>query len=146
MTATTVSSLQAAVEALGGGGLFIFGIRIMSEGLQRIAGNRFRTVLGKAVSNRISAALFGTSLASLLQSASSASILTIGFLNAGLISIYQALAIFLGTSLGAALAVQFIAFQPSTFALGAIFIGILFKFFFNHFFQSRKYLTVIINY
>ena len=131
MIATTTPFLQAAVEALGGGGLFIFGIRIMSEGLQRIAGNRFRTLLAKAVSNRISAALLGTSLASLLQSSSSASILTIGFLNAGLISIYQALAIFLGTSLGAALAVQFIAFQPSTFALGAIFIGILFKFFFK---------------
>jgi len=131
MTALTPPSLQAAIEALGGGGLFIFGIRIMSEGLQRIAGNRFRTLLGKAVSNRISAALLGTSLASLLQSSSSASILTVGFLNAGLISIYQALAIFLGTSLGAALAVQFIAFQPSIFALGAIFAGILFKFFFK---------------
>jgi len=118
-------SLQAAVEALGGGGLFIFGIRLMSEGLQRIAGNRFRSLLEKTVSSRISAALLGTSLASILQSASSASILTVGFLNAGLISIYQALAIFLGTSLGAALVVQFIAFQPTTFALGAIFVGIL---------------------
>src|SRR5512137_2613103 len=104
MTTLAPPSLQAAIEALGGGGLFIFGIRIMSEGLQRIAGNRFRTLLGKAVSNRISAALLGTSLASLLQSSSSASILTVGFLNAGLISIYQALAIFLGTSLGASLA------------------------------------------
>jgi len=124
-------SLQAAVEALGGGGLFIFGIRLMSEGLQRIAGNRFRSLLEKTVSSRISAALLGTSLASILQSASSASILTVGFLNAGLISIYQALAIFLGTSLGAALVVQFIAFQPTTFALGAIFVGILLKLFFK---------------
>lgn len=124
-------SLQAVVEALGGGGLFIFGIRIMSEGLQRIAGNRFRTLLAKAVSSRLSAALLGTSLASVLQSSSSASILTVGFLNAGLISIYQALAIFLGTSLGAALAVQFIAFQPATLALAAIFAGVLLKFFFK---------------
>lgn len=124
-------SLQAIVEALGGGGLFIFGIRIMSEGLQRIAGNRFRAMLAKAVSSRLSAALLGTSLASVLQSSSSASILTVGFLNAGLISIYQALAIFLGTSLGAALAVQFIAFQPATLALAAIFAGVLLKFFFK---------------
>ena len=123
--------LNAAVEALGGGGLFIFGIRIMSEGLQHIAGNRFRTLLEKTVSSRISATLLGTSLASLLHSASSASILTVGFLNAGLISIYQALAIFLGTSLGAALAVQFIAFQPATFALGAIFTGVLLKLIFK---------------
>jgi len=131
MPEVTSPSLQAAVEALGGGGLFIFGIRIMSEGLQRIAGNRFRALLEKTVSSRISAALLGTSLASILQSASSASILTVGFLNAGLISIYQALAILLGTSLGAALVVQFIAFQPTTFALGAIFVGILLKLFFK---------------
>lgn len=129
MAEIATPSLQAAVEALGGGGLFIFGIRIMSEGLQRIAGNRFRTLLEKAVSSRLSAALLGTFLASILQSSSSASILTVGFLNAGLISIYQALAIFLGTSLGVALAVQFIAFQPDTFALAAIFSGVLLKFF-----------------
>lgn len=131
MTDLSPPSLQAFAEALGGGGLFIFGIRIMSEGLQRIAGNRFRTLLEKAVSSRISAALLGVSLASILQSSSSASILVVGFLNAGLISIYQGLAIFLGTSLGATLAVQFIAFQPYTFALGAIFTGILLKFFFK---------------
>lgn len=131
MTDLATPSLQAFAEALGGGGLFIFGIRIMSEGLQRIAGNRFRSLLEKAVSSRISAALLGVSLASLLQSSSSASILVVGFLNAGLISIYQGLAIFLGTSLGATLAVQFIAFQPYTFALGAIFTGILLKFFFK---------------
>lgn len=124
-------SLQASAQALGGGGLFIFGIRMMSEGLQRIAGNRFRSILEKAVSSRISAALLGTSLASLLQSSSSASILTVGFLNAGLISIYQALAIFLGTALGASLAVQFIAFQPSILALGAVFFGVLLKFSFK---------------
>ena len=127
----TTPSLHAALEALGGGGLFIFGIKMMSEGLQHIAGKRFRTLLDKTVSSRIFAALLGTSLASLLQSASSASILTVGFLNAGLISIYQALAIFLGTSLGAALVVQFIAFQPTTFALGSIFVGILLKLFFK---------------
>lgn len=127
----TPPSLQAVVEALGGGGLFIFGIRMLSEGLQRIAGKRFRALLEKAVASRLSATLLGTTLAALLQSASSASILTVGFLNAGLISLYQALAVFLGTSLGAALAVQFIAFQPSLFALGAIFTGVLLKFFFK---------------
>ncbi len=132
------SSLQAVAEALGGGGLFIFGIRIMSEGMQRLAGNRFRSLLEKAVSNRISAALLGTILASILQSSSSASILVVGFLNAGLISIYQGLAIFLGTSLGATLAVQLIAFQPHTFALIAIFIGILLKFFFKRRFMVNS--------
>lgn len=127
----TPSTLQATLEVLGGVGLFIFGIRMMSEGLQRIAGNRFRSILDKAVATRISAALLGTSIASLLQSSNSASILTIGFLNAGLISIYQALAIFLGASLGASLAIQFIAFQPYLLALIFVFAGISLKLLFK---------------
>jgi phosphate:Na+ symporter len=127
---------RAYVEILGGVGLFIFGIRIMSDGLQNLAGSRFRSLLEKAVSSRISAALLGTCLASILQSSASASIIVVGFLNAGLISLYQALAIFLGTSLGATVAVQFIAFQPASFPLIAIFLGTLLKFSFK-----RRYLA-----
>ena len=123
--------MTSLAEAVGGGGLFIFGMKTMSEGIQRLAGNRFKSLLGKAVANRFSAALLGTCLSSVLQSSSSASILVVGFLNAGLLSLYQALAILLGTAAGSAVAVQFIAFQSSSFPLIAIFIGILLKSFSN---------------
>lgn len=116
-------------EALGGVGLFILGMQTMSEGVQHLAGNRFRSLLERVARNRVSAAFLGTCLASLLQSGSSASILIVSFVNAGLISMYQALAILLGTCVGATVVVQFIAFQPSIFALLAIFAGIIFKFF-----------------
>ena len=119
--------LNSLAEAVGGAGLFIFGMKTMSAGIQRLAGNRFKSLLEKAVANRFSAALLGTCLSSVLQSSSSASILVVGFLNAGLLSLYQALAILLGTTAGSAVAVQFIAFQSSSFALIAIFIGILLK-------------------
>lgn len=119
--------LESLAEAVGGAGLFIFGMKTMSEGIQRLAGNRFKVLLGKAAANRYSAALLGTCLSSVLQSSSSASILVIGFLNAGLLSLYQALAILLGTAAGSAVAVQFIAFRSSSLALIAIFCGILLK-------------------
>lgn len=128
--------MATLAEALGGVGLFILGMKTMSEGLQQLAGNRFRTLLERAARNRYSAALLGTCLASLLQSGSSASILVVGFVNAGLVSMYQALAILLGTGVGATVAVQFIAFQISDVALIAIFFGIFFKFFFK-----RRYLV-----
>ena len=121
--------LSSLAEALGGVGLFILGMKTISEGLQRLAGNRFRGVVEKVARNRVSAAFIGTCLASLLQSGSSAAIIVIGFINAGLISLYQALALLLGTSLGATIAVQFIAFKVPGIALPAIFIGILLKFF-----------------
>jgi phosphate:Na+ symporter len=121
--------LSSLAEAMGGAGLFILGMKTISEGLQHFAGNRFRVVVERVSRNRVSAAFIGTCLASLLQSGSSASIIVVGFINAGLISLYQALAFLLGTSLGATVAVQLIAFQVSGIALPSIFIGILLKFF-----------------
>lgn len=116
-------------EVLGGLGLFILGMKSMSEGLQKLAGERLRRSLEKVTGNRLTAALMGSCLASLLQSSSAASILVIGFVNAGLISIYQALGVLLGTGLGATIAIQFIAFKVSLFALPAIFLGVLLTFF-----------------
>ncbi len=121
--------LSSIWEALGGLGLFILGMKSMSEGLQRIAGDRLRRFLEKTTGNRLTAALTGSCLASLLQSSSAASILVIGFVNAGLISLYQALAVLLGTGIGSTLAIQFIAFKISLLALPSIFAGVLLKFF-----------------
>jgi phosphate:Na+ symporter len=116
-------------EALGGLGLFILGMKSMSEGLQKIAGERLRRSLEKITGNRLTAALMGSCLASLLQSSSAAAILVVGFVNAGLISLYQALGVLIGTGIGTTLAIQFIAFKISLLALPAIFVGVIFKFF-----------------
>lgn len=112
------------LEALGGLGVFILGMKTMSEGLQKIAGDRFRRHLERIAGNRLTAALLGSTLSSLLQSSSAACIITVGFINAGLISLYQALGILLGTGIGTTLAVQFIAFKISSFALPAVFVGV----------------------
>ncbi len=121
--------LSSIWEALGGLGLFILGMKSMSEGLQKLAGDRLRKFLEKTTGNRLTAALTGSCLASLLQSSSAASILVIGFVNAGLISLYQALAVLLGTGIGSTLAIQFIAFKISILALPSIFVGVILKFF-----------------
>lgn len=117
------------LEALGGLGLFILGMKTMTDGLQKLAGDKFRRALERIAGNRLAAALLGSSLSSLLQSSSAACIITIGFVNAGLISLYQALGILLGTGIGTTLAVQFIAFKITSFALPAIFVGVVLRFF-----------------
>src|SRR5512136_398753 len=121
--------LSSIWEALGGLGLFILGMKSMSEGLQKLAGDRLRKFLERTTGNRLTAALTGSCLASLLQSSSAASILVIGFVNAGLISLYQALAVLLGTGIGSTLAIQFIAFKISILALPSIFVGVILRFF-----------------
>ncbi len=116
-------------EALGGLGLFILGMRSMSEGLQKLAGNGIRGFLEKVTGTRLSSAFIGSCLSASLQSSSAAAILVIGFVNAGLISLYQALAVMLGTGIGTTVAIQFIAFRITIFAQPLIFIGVFLRFF-----------------
>ena len=117
------------LEALGGLGLFILGMRTMSEGLQRLAGERLRRSLEKLAGNRFTAAFLGGCLSSLLQSGGAASIIVIGFVNAGLLTLYQALGMLIGTGLGTTFVVQLIAFQISFIAAPGIFAGAILKFF-----------------
>jgi len=123
------TSWSYIIEALGGLALFILGMRTMSEGLQKVSGERLRRLLEKGTGNRLTAPLIGSCLASLLQSGSAASVLVVGFMNAGLLSLYQALGVLLGTGIGTTLAIQFIAFRVSALALPAITIGVLLSFF-----------------
>lgn len=121
--------LFQVLEALGGLGLFILGMKTMSDGLQRLSGGGFRRFVEKLAGNRLSAALTGSCLSSLMQSSGAASILIVGFVNAGLLSLYQALGMLIGTGLGTALAVQFIAFKISYLSLPAIFLGVVLRYF-----------------
>jgi len=115
------------LEALGGLGLFILGMKTMSDGLRRLAGGGLRRFIERVAGNRLSAALTGSCLSSLLQSSGAASILIIGFVNAGLLSLFQALGMLIGTGLGTALAVQFIAFRITVLSLPAVFTGVVLR-------------------
>jgi phosphate:Na+ symporter len=117
------------IEALGGLGLFVLGMKTMSDGLQRLSGGGIRRTIEKITGNRLSAALTGGCLSTLLQSSGAASILIIGFVNAGLLSLYQALGMLIGTGLGTTVAVQFFAFKISFLSLPFIFLGVFLRFF-----------------
>jgi phosphate:Na+ symporter len=123
------TSWSYIIEALGGLALFIFGMRTMSEGLQKVTGERLRRLLEKGAGNRLTAPLIGSCLASLLQSGSAASVLVVGFVNAGLLSLYQALGVLLGTGIGTTIAIQFIAFRVTALALPAITVGVFLSLF-----------------
>jgi phosphate:Na+ symporter len=123
------TSWSYITQALGGLALFILGMRTMSEGLQKVTGERLRRLLERGTGNRLTAPLIGSCLASLLQSGSAASVLVVGFVNAGLLSLYQALGVLLGTGVGTTLVIQFIAFRITELALPAITVGVVLSFF-----------------
>ncbi len=114
---------------MGGLGLFLFGMKIMSEGLQKIAGSRMRKILSALTSNRIVGTLVGIAVTAIIQSSSATTVMVVGFVNAGLMSLVQSIGIILGANIGTTITAQLIAFKITKYALPAIGLGAGFKLF-----------------
>jgi phosphate:Na+ symporter len=114
---------------LGGLGLFLFGMKIMSEGLQKVAGSRMRKILSALTNNRIVGTLVGIAVTAIIQSSSATTVMVVGFVNAGLMSLVQSIGIILGANIGTTVTAQLIAFKITKYALPAIGIGAGFKLF-----------------
>ncbi len=108
---------------LGGLGMFLFGMKIMSEGLQKIAGDKMRKILAVLTNNRIIGALVGLAVTAIIQSSSATTVMVVGFVNAGLLSLVQSIGVILGANIGTTITAQLIAFKITKFALPAIGIG-----------------------
>lgn len=114
---------------MGGLGMFLFGMKIMSEGLQKIAGDRMRKILAALTSNRYVAAFVGLAVTAIIQSSSATTVMVVGFVNAGLMSLMQAIGVVLGANVGTTVTAQLIAFNITKFALPAIGVGVGLKMF-----------------
>ena len=118
---------------IGGLGLFIYGIRLMGDGLQRAAGERLRNILRALTSRPFKGMLVGLGVTSLIQSSSATTVMLVGFVNAGLMTLKQALGVILGADIGTTITAQIVAFKLTDYALPAIGIG----FFINMFVKRR---------
>ncbi len=114
---------------IGGLGMFLFGMRLMSDGLRSVGSERMRSILAGLTRNTFAAILIGTAVTSLIQSSSATTVLVVGLVNAGLLALKQAVGIVLGANIGTTVTawmVSAMAFlKPSTYALPAIGIGFL---------------------
>lgn len=111
------------ISLLCGIGLFLYGMKIMSEGAERAFGERLRRVLSVAASTRLRAILTGTAVTGLIQSSTAVTVMTVGFVEAGILSIFQATGIVLGANIGTTVTSLLIAFNFSSVAYICIFIG-----------------------
>lgn len=116
-------------QALGGLGMFLFGMKLMSEGLQKVAGDRMRRFLEMVSSNRWIGATVGMGVTALVQSSSLTTVTVVGFANAGLMNITQAVGVILGANVGTTITAQIIAFKVTHMALLCIFFGTVLRFF-----------------
>lgn len=108
---------------LGGVGLFLYGMTIMSTGLKNAAGENLRTILEHATTNRFVAVLVGIGITILIQSSSATDVMVIGFVNSGLMTLTQAIGIIMGANIGTTITAQITAFNLGQFAPLILFIG-----------------------
>ncbi len=111
-------------EILGGLALFIFGMQIMTEGLRVAAGNRLRGILAGATRNGITGITLGTTLGFLVQS-SAATVMLVGFINAGLMTLTQSVPVMFGANIGTTISMQLISFKLGAYCFLAITLGFI---------------------
>jgi phosphate:Na+ symporter len=116
-------NLSLIFGIIGGLGLFLFGMKQLSEGLQKIAGNKIHQVLEALSKNPIKGILSGTAITTILQSSSATTVITIGFVNAGLLSLKQAISIIFGANIGTTITAQIISFNLNEYVLPMIGFG-----------------------
>lgn len=110
---------------LGGLGLFLYGMSIMSDGLQKAAGDRMRRILEALTGKVWKGVLVGTLVTAVIQSSSAATVMLVSFVNAGLMTLRQAIGVIYGANIGTTITAQIIAFKLTDWALPAIGIGFL---------------------
>ncbi len=117
------------IQTLGGLGLFILGMKMMTEGLQATAGQKIRSILEAISSNRILGCLTGAGVTAMVQSSSATTVMLIGFVSAGIMSLEQAVGVVIGANVGTTITGQLIAFKLTKAALPAIALGVGLKYF-----------------
>jgi len=122
-------SLSMVFGLLGGLGMFIYGMRQMSEGLQKVAGRKLKNLLGMLTSNRFAGVFVGIIVTAIIQSSSATTVMVVGFVNAGLMTLVQSVGVIMGANIGTTVTAQLIAFNLNQYSLHAIAIGAAFYLF-----------------
>ena len=115
---------------LGAVGLFLYGMKVMSEGLQKAAGDRLRNILSAMTRNRFAGLLTGCAITALIQSSSASTVMVVSFVNAGLMSLAQSMAVIMGANVGTTFTAWIIAIfgfkvDISTFVLPLIGVAVV---------------------
>ena len=119
----TMDWWNMSMGLLGGLALFLFGMDQMSDSLKAVAGERMKLILARLTSNRFMGALTGAFVTAVIQSSSVTTVLVVGFISAGLMSMAQSIGVIMGANIGTTITAQIIAFKVTKLALLMIAIG-----------------------
>ena len=114
------------IYGIGGLGIFLFGMKQLSEGMQTVAGTRLRKLIGMVTENRIVACMVGISVTGLIQSSSVTSVMVVGMVNAGLMTLRQATGVIMGTNIGTTVTAWLVALNITDYGLPIFGLSIFF--------------------
>ncbi len=114
---------KMAIQLFGGLALFLFGLDQMANSLKAVAGERMKVILAKLTTNRFMGALMGAFVTAVIQSSSVTTVLVVGFISAGLISMAQSVGVIMGANIGSTFTVQIVAFKITQYAMLMIALG-----------------------
>ena len=134
LAAATESSKEISIfllltGLLGGMGMFLYGMEMMSDGMKMTAGDSMRVILEKLTSNKFLAVFVGAFVTMVIQSSSATTVMLVSFVNSGLLNFTQALGVILGSNIGSTVTAQIVAFKVTDYALLLIAVGAMMSLF-----------------
>lgn len=120
------------ISMLGGLGLFLYGMKLMGEGIEKVAGAKMKTILEWCTKNRFIGVLVGTVFTAIIQSSSAATVMVVSFVNSGLMSLMQAVGVIMGANIGTTVTAQIVAFNLDSIAPIFVIAGVVMIMFFKN--------------
>ena len=117
--------LEIVPMLFAGLGMFLYGMSLMGEGLQKTAGEKMKHIIGLLTKNRFISVLVGLFVTGIIQSSSATTVMVVGFVNAGLMNLNQAIGIIMGANVGTTVTAQLVSFNLEALAPISIGIGVL---------------------
>ena len=118
-------TIENVLGIIGGIAVFLFGIKIMGNGIERLAGAKLKSILEKLTTNRFLGLLVGTVITGIIQSSNAVSVMTVGFVNAGLMPLENAVGVIMGANVGTTITGPLIAFNIDAYAPIIAFVGVM---------------------
>ncbi|MCC0637577.1 MULTISPECIES: Na/Pi cotransporter family protein [unclassified Clostridioides] len=123
--------MNIIISLMGGLGLFLYGMNLMGEGLQKSAGTKLKKIIKLLTSNLFMGVLVGTGVTAVIQSSSATTVMVVGFVNAGIMTLKQAIGVIMGANIGTTVTAQLVSFDLAGMAPVALGIGIILYLFGN---------------
>lgn len=117
--------MDIAISLMGGLGLFLFGMSYMGDGLQRTAGSKMKDILAALTKNKLMGVLVGTLVTGVIQSSSATTVMVVGFVNAGLMNLNQAIGIIMGANIGTTVTAFLVSLNITKFATFMVGVGVI---------------------